>query len=280
MNCFIQSVFMVLFFCLAPAVPAPSAEESARPWLGKELAAGEAVIWYLHHSGWAVKTRNQLLIFDYWPETRPPEKPSLENGFIHPEEIKDLKVTVFISHAHEDHFDPVVSEWQKAIPDIRYVFGWATEPGDNLAILADDHASETLKGLEIHSIHHRFDGIPEAAFLVKTDGLVIYHSGDHACSAEKLNETFRNNIDHLAGLAPFVDIAFIAIFCRRDGSWVNSGDRYTLEKLRPRVLLPMHSGGFEKEYRQFAETAAKLMIKARFLAAGRRGERFFYHRAE
>ena len=55
---------------------------SDRPWLGEPLAAGQAVVWYLGHSGWVVKTQNHLLIFDYWkqdvsPTSRPwPTAPS------------------------------------------------------------------------------------------------------------------------------------------------------------------------------------------------------------
>ena len=39
---------------------------AAKNWLNEPLAAGQAVVWYLGHSGWAVKTQNHLLIFDYW----------------------------------------------------------------------------------------------------------------------------------------------------------------------------------------------------------------------
>jgi len=268
----------VALFSLLPAQCVQAGEESSFARLHKDMAAGEAVIWYLHHAGWAVKTRNHLLVFDYWPETRAPGNPSLDNGFVYPEEIKDLKVTVFVSHAHDDHFDPAILAWQKSVPDIHYVFGWPADEGKGHMILAEDHARTTMDGLEIQTIHHRFDGIPEAAFLVQADGLVIYHSGDHACSADAPNAAFHGNIDYLSGLAPFVDLAFISIFCRRDGSWVNSGDRYTMEKLRPRRLFPMHSGGYEKEYRQFAEAAAKLNIPITVLAAGRRGEPFVYRR--
>ncbi len=34
----------------------------------QELADGEALIWYLGHAGWAVRTRSRLLIFDYWEQ--------------------------------------------------------------------------------------------------------------------------------------------------------------------------------------------------------------------
>ena len=91
-----------------------------------------AVIWYLGHCGFAVRTQNHLLIFDYQelrdgqqPKLRP-SKPSLDNGWINPEEIKDLAVRVFVSHSHDDHFDRIVFEWKKTIPNIQYFFGWTS----------------------------------------------------------------------------------------------------------------------------------------------------------
>ncbi len=84
------TVCSAILFLLAPGIHA--GESNARTWLEKELAPGEAVIWHLHHAGWAVKTKTHLLIFDYWQETRPPERPSLDNGFIVAEEMRDQMV--------------------------------------------------------------------------------------------------------------------------------------------------------------------------------------------
>ena len=41
---------------------------------------GQAEIFYLCHSGWAMKTASAFLIFDYWERTQRPERPSLSNG--------------------------------------------------------------------------------------------------------------------------------------------------------------------------------------------------------
>ena len=79
------------------AKPAEKEKFSVRPWLTEPLADGQAVVWYLGHSGWAVKTRNHLLIFDYWKQDAAPDEPGLANGTINPEELKDLDVTVFAS---------------------------------------------------------------------------------------------------------------------------------------------------------------------------------------
>ena len=102
--------------------------------LNKKLKTGEAMIWYLHSCGWGVKTKNHLLIFDYWEAGKKPDEPSLLNGYIDPEKIKDESVYVFVSHHHQDHFDPVIFKWGKTIKKIKYIFGWnlKKKPGSYL----------------------------------------------------------------------------------------------------------------------------------------------------
>lgn len=62
------------------------------PILNKKLKAGEAAVWYLGTSGWAVKTKNKLLIFDYHIFARKPDEPFLSNGHITPEEMQGQKI--------------------------------------------------------------------------------------------------------------------------------------------------------------------------------------------
>ena len=59
---------------------------------GDKLESDQAFIWYLYHSGWAVKTRNYLLIFDYTEPSERPTKRSLDSGSIDPAEIGDQNV--------------------------------------------------------------------------------------------------------------------------------------------------------------------------------------------
>jgi ankyrin repeat protein len=90
--------------------------------LGK-VGKKEAVVWFLGHSGWAVKTRNHLLIFDYFPEGENPANPGLCNGHVDPAEIANQKVAVFASHHHGDHFSPAIFEWRDQVTDITYFLG-------------------------------------------------------------------------------------------------------------------------------------------------------------
>ena len=54
--------------------------------LHQSLERGEAVVWYLGHSGWAVKTKGprkkKLLVIDYTQYGKMPDEPSLANGRI------------------------------------------------------------------------------------------------------------------------------------------------------------------------------------------------------
>jgi L-ascorbate metabolism protein UlaG (beta-lactamase superfamily) len=251
--------------------------------LYRDLPEGEALIWYLGHSGWAIKTQNHLLIFDYvWvPRSADiPENPSLADGYIDPEEIKDLDVFVFVSHGHGDHFDPAIFEWEKSVKNIQYIFGWEADTNPRCHYLTEPRTKRTIEGIEIFNINHAFDGIPEGAFLVKTDGLAIFHSGDHGSTGEKLDPLFKANIDYLSHQGNQIDMAFISQFGSRTGGEVNNGDLYTIAKLGPKVTFPMHQGGGERFYKKFAQEAKQKGAQTQVVCAKKQGDRFFYQQGK
>ncbi len=244
--------------------------------LSQSLADGEAHIWYLGHCGWAIKTRSRLLIFDYWEQHAPREERSLANGRINPEEIKDLDVFVFVSHDHGDHFDRVILDWAESNPNMTYVFGWDVGLGPGFEYLSDERERRSFDGMEVVTVNHDFDNIPEVAYLVKVDGLVLFHSGDHGSTTEVPNQTFTGNIDFFAEQQEYVDLAFISTFGRRGGFVVNNGDIYTIDKLRPRAVFPMHHGGGEDLNQRFVNEVAANAGTSALFAARRMGDRFFY----
>jgi L-ascorbate metabolism protein UlaG (beta-lactamase superfamily) len=263
----------IIFIALVFSLPNPATAEDTA--LTKPLAAGEAFIWYLGHSGWAVRTQDHFLIFDYWEamKTMPPgekfEKPadaSLATGFIVPDEIADQDVIVFVSHAHSDHYDPVILEWRKSISNIHYVFGWDVEDVADVIRIDEPRKSVEIDGVKVFTIFHDFDGIPESAFLVQADGLSIYHSGDHGCGPAT-RERFIENIDYLAGIDSSIDIAFTV-------TW--GGEDYMIKKFSPKAVFPQHEGGAEYRLRKWADKAVSAGIKAPIYCAEKRGQRFFY----
>jgi L-ascorbate metabolism protein UlaG (beta-lactamase superfamily) len=242
-------------------------EPTARRLLGRELEPGQAAIWYLYHSGWAVKTRDHVLIFDYTEPFERPAKRALDSGSIDPAELSGQNVTVFVSHGHADHFDPLILEWRAAIKSIRYIWGWE-EPGfpEDLHF-GPERRSVKVDSLEILNIHHDFDGIPESAFLVKADGLTLFHAGDHGHRRGLENPVFKDNVLYLAAQAPRLDLFFTPTF---------GGEIDAIRALGPRAVFPMHDGGNERQYAKFAQKIKLLGLDVEVGAAEKAGARFLY----
>jgi L-ascorbate metabolism protein UlaG (beta-lactamase superfamily) len=214
-------------------------------------------VWYLGHCGFAVKTRSRLLIFDYYSQGPRTENPSLANGFVNPEEIKDLDVFVFVSHNHPDHFKPEILSWRSTVKNITYVFGWRTGFGGRAVDLPAPRSSKAFKGLEVYTVNCEHDDVPEVAYLVKVDGLSLYHSGDYVGPID----AFRADMDYLLGKAGAVDIAFIGRFQQA-------------QSLRPKVVFPIHAAGREYMYGAFARQATAEKLPSRVICPENKGDRF------
>ncbi|MBE0712947.1 MAG: ankyrin repeat domain-containing protein [Candidatus Aminicenantes bacterium] len=243
----------------AGARPAPgAAADDASSLLAKPLKDGEAVVWSLGHCGFAVKTRSRLLIFDYFSRGGPrPERPSLANGFVDPEEIKNLEVIVFVSHAHGDHFDPVILSWRQSVKNITYVFGWNARKGERSIDLPAPRAKTTIKGMDVFTVNDEHDTVPEVAYLVKVDGLSIYHSGDYMGPID----SYTADMDDLLAKAGTVDLAFIEKFEQA-------------ESLKPKVVFPIHAANREYMYGAFAREAAEKNLPSRVICPENKGDRF------
>ena len=215
--------------------------------------AGGAIIWYLGHCGYAVRTKNHLLIFDYQEQrdgqqakSRPAEL-SLAAGWINPVEIKDLKVRAFVSHSHEDHFDPVIFTWKEAVPDIVYYFGWKAAEDPSYHYLVGPRAELKSGGLEIATINSNHSGVPEVAWLVKVDGLVVYHNGD--CQpADPSSEH-----DFLKTKTALIDLAFVFPVIQPDAKYtIQEEDLF--RKFKVGAAFPMHAQAGDAMYLDFQKT--------------------------
>ena len=132
----------------------------------------KAKVWYLAHSGFAVQTESSFLIFDYYLDE--PKGGTIEQGVIDPKELAEKNVIVFVSHNHDDHFNPVIFEWQKTIPNIRYILSNDIPEIPNAIMIGPDDTVEQ-EDLVVKTYRSTDEGV---AFLVQIDGLAIYHAGD------------------------------------------------------------------------------------------------------
>jgi len=265
-------LLFVLFLVAAPAPPLRPAST-----FSPDLPGGGAVIWYLGHCGYAVKTRDHLLIFDY-QEARDGRQPkslpvrrSLADGWINPEEIKTLKVRVFVSHSHEDHFDPVIFAWKSVIPDIAYYFGWKADDDPSYNYLVGPRAELASRDLTIATINSHHSGVPEVAWLVKVDGLVIYHNGD--CQPENPGPEH----DFLKTKSGRIDLAFVFPVTA-------PGEKYTVQeedffrKFDVGAAFPMHATAGDAMYLEFQKVFQARFPGLRICVPTKLGQEFAFEK--
>jgi len=223
--------------------------------LDHELKDREAIIWYLNHSGWVIKTNKHLLIFDYWENNRKADQPLLANGWIDPQELIDENVVVFASHEHRDHYDPVIFEWLDVLPKVQYIMGFEPQDVPTYTYVAP-RETKVIDGIKITSINSNDTG---GGFLLEVDGITILHPGDHANRERDFSGTFLPEIDFFKSMNPDIDISFMPISGCGFGDLeaVKLGVYRIFEELNPKIFFPMHSGGAEYRYKDFVEQAQK-----------------------
>lgn len=238
--------------------------------LNEELELGEAIIWYLGHGGCAVKTKDHLMIFDYWGYGKQPDLPCLANGHINVDEIKDQDVYVLVTHNHSDHLDSVIFDWQKSISNITYIFGWQ-DSTDAKNIRMGPREKRKVADIEIETINS-----PEAEetggnFLVRVDGLVIHHAGGY-CHDTTRYDVFKKDMDYLAEIGHGADI----LFGRVGNDWQKEEALRTIELVKPKVMFPLHARERESINRELVEMAAQKNMATAVVCVENRGDHFFY----
>jgi L-ascorbate metabolism protein UlaG (beta-lactamase superfamily) len=243
-------------------------------------ADDQAIVWYLRHAGWAVRLGDALLVFDYQEslgmEDVADDTPrDLANGFINPTEIAELDVYVFVTHAHGDHYDPVIFQWQGEIENLTYFIGWDEQPESHCErfvgadtechTMAGLRATAELDGLQVYTIDSDHNDIPEVAYLVRHGDWTVYHNGDYMA-------------DHVADHAYFktisdrIDLAFVGGFPDRRWPHLDRAVHLAGEFAVP-VLFPMHFRDSEMCESFVAEIAAE-GVSAVVECPTARGQRF------
>jgi L-ascorbate metabolism protein UlaG (beta-lactamase superfamily) len=245
-------------------------KEDTESLLRKNLEEKEAIIWYLGHSGWAIRTKHRFLIFDYSELGKERENPSLANGYILPSELEQQNIVVFVTHEHKDHFCPSIFSWRRSLKNITYILGWSYERGANCFFL-EPRQKIKISGVEISTIASTDSGV---GFYVKVDGLIIFHGGDHALWGPSMITAFSKEIDYLAEKDEQIDIIFLAVSPTSETlrKWV----LYAIKRLQSKIMFPMHAGNNEVIYKDFAKQAEEEKLQTRIYFPSKKGDRFTY----
>lgn len=247
----------------------------------------EARVIYCGHSGWTVLTKNHVLVFDYWEPGTSSAK-GLAGGTINPGELKDKNVIVFVSHDHSDHYDDVIYGWGSEIKNIQYVYGFKAETswvhesdgyqGPAYTFIPNNEQRE-LNGVKVTTFPSTDSG---QGFYVEADGITIYHPGDHAWFADIDEAPFKKEVDFVASLGASPDIAFLPVTgcpSRWEKAFIQEGFLYSIDKLNPAKVFPMHALNREYEMKEFAELAAGRKFQNQIICADNAGDQFNHEKS-
>ncbi len=234
-------------------------ESPSAAYLVQQPNDGEALFWYLGNCGYMIKTRNHCLVFDYWTQDVRPTEPSISNGYINPAELAKENMTVFVTHEHGDHYDSAIFGWRGQIPRLQYVFGFQPESLETQARMGyagqpyeyvGPGMTKTVDGMQIFAVRSNDAGV---GFVVKVDGLTIYHAGDLAGWLPDQKVGFTSQIDSIHTAFGSVDVALVNVTgCHhQDTVALAEGTEYTINTLQPKLVIPTHGLMREHYYRQF-----------------------------
>lgn len=197
---------------------------------------------YFEHSGFAVNTGEDILVFDYFRDPAGSMEKLLK---------LDKKVWVFSSHSHEDHFNRVIGKWQKSVAayilsdDIKSAGGLSRVSPEKLTYMAP-YETKVVGPLQVSTYGSTDLGV---SFSVKIAGLHIFYAGDlnwwrwpDDTPEEEAagTEAFKQEMDKIAG-GKF-DIAFFPVDSRLEQYRELGATEFCL-RTETKQLVAMHYCG-------------------------------------
>ena len=257
--------------------------------LAEELKEGEAHVWYLGGmapaTGYAVKTRYNLLVFDPYEIDESPEA-GLANGHLNSNELADQKMTVLFTRKERHPFTPTVSELAQRLPIADFVLGVQPtaeneESGDIPAYhLATDNQTLSVGGMQIHTIAARpstLSSTGNVGHLVEVDGVRVLHAGLHVSKNRSPEiEQYRQEIDFLRPSGP-IDFAILPIRGRHIHSLDYEPYLYLIDQLEPNAIYSIGDDLVYEEHRRCIEALKARDVPVFYPDGGiAMGQRFHY----
>ena len=215
-----------------------------------EKGAKTLKITYIAHSGFLVEWEHSVWLFDYY------------KGEI-PVFSREKKLLVFVSHSHEDHFNPEIFQKFAEYPDVEYILASEIRHKVRKLALSEEQTGKivflkprqsweltdrTGQKILVWTYRSTDRGV---AFLVEYKGKKVYHAGDLHWWVWKEYSKQRNNnmtanyqreIQFLKEEAGRIDAAFLPLDPRQE-EWYRLGMDYFLEQIDVETAVPMHFWG-------------------------------------
>ena len=256
--------------------------------LKSRLKNDEAWLWYiggLYGQGYAIKTKNHLLVFDQ-TEIDDSDEAGLANGNLNPSELKGQNITVLITKTHGLANKSQPFKIIEDLPDSKliidsdqFVEKLRNTGFSNYEIAVKDKTTST-KNLKVHTIPASSEGYGGArgvSYLVEVDGLRIYHTGFNASGyQESEREEFRKEIDKLKSYGP-IDIAILTVGGHLTVAYLPY--LYFIDQLSPKAIYLMGGDQVTEEYTNCINVLKDRNVPVFYPEAGiAMGERFHYNR--
>lgn len=241
---------------------------------------------YIGHSGVLVELEKINLLFDVIaPVTGGHVYEPRHDWGTFPKLDPKKDTVVFASHNHGDHYSESIWQLRGILPHVHYVISKDVHFSSGVRARLDitdadmphitrvkNYTSQDIAlggGAQIHvqTLPSTDEGV---AFLVKAEGRVIYHAGDHhmwmwenngAQYMADMEEVFRRTLSRLE-LAPegSIDVAFLLLDARLEPHTYDGIDTY-LDVLPIRHIIPIH------QWKNYDLTDAYNRDRAAFLAS-------------
>ena len=231
---------------------------------------------WLGQSGYVFDYKGQRLLIDPFFSDIVEEKQGFKRLMQAPILIKELKPsTIFITHNHLDHFDPIaLPKIHTFYPTISIigpesVMKKANEMGFNLSVMKQINKGDSIEvgDFKITATAAYHSDPFSVGCLIELGEKTIYYSGDTI-----LTEFLLGDILSLTNRK--IDIIFIVINGRLGNMNVDEAIELTA-KINPKLAIPMHYGMFAENTEDpqiFIDGCNKLNIKASELSLGKETE--------
>ena len=201
---------------------------------------------FLAHDGFLIELNTVCLLFDWWKEPIPP--------------LPDKPLLVFISHRHEDHFNPEVFTLAERKADIQFLLGsdfhllsrnlekWRLTPetAAKCRRCGKHDVFQPLPAVTVETFPSTDEGV---AWMVTTEDKAIFHAGDlnwwhwegeSEDENRQMEKDYKREIGRLEGLP--IDAAFVVLDPRQENAFAVGFDWF-MRHTDTRQVFPMHQWG-------------------------------------
>lgn len=188
-------------------------------------------IYPIYHSGFMVELEHHILLFDYYMK----DLPIIQS---------DKPLYVFVSHKHQDHYNPEVFEKTKGFKNRTFIL--ANEIKQTPIHVIHMHHDETIHvdDMTISTLLSTDSGV---AFIVEAEDKVIYHAGDlhlwlweddSEQEAKMMRGSFMAEMKKIKDR--HFDLAFLVLDPRQGDELACEGLEIFNEWTDTSVIFPMH----------------------------------------